>query len=51
MGGKRIIEKLGGKGNIVFFKLGDQPNIDERLKGLRKFLQLGPTFTSRPRWT
>jgi len=42
MGGKRIIEKLGGKGNIVFFKLGDQPNIDERLKGFKEVLATRP---------
>jgi ribose transport system substrate-binding protein len=42
LGGKRIIEKLGGKGNVVFFTLGDQPNIDERLKGFKE------VFTTRP---
>lgn len=42
MGGKRIIEKLGGKGNVVFFKLGDQPNIDERLKGFKEVLATRP---------
>jgi ribose transport system substrate-binding protein len=38
MGGKRLIEKMGGKGNVVFFTLGDQPNIDERLKGFKEIL-------------
>jgi ribose transport system substrate-binding protein len=42
LGGKRIIEKLGGKGNVVFFTLGDQPNIDERLKGFKE------VFATRP---
>jgi ribose transport system substrate-binding protein len=42
LGGKRIIEKLGGKGNVVFFTLGDQPNIDERLKGFKEILATRP---------
>jgi ribose transport system substrate-binding protein len=42
LGGKRIIEKLGGKGNVVFFTLGDQPNIDERLKGVKEVLATRP---------
>ena len=42
MGGKRVIEKLGGKGNVVFFTLGDQPNIDERLKGFKEVLATRP---------
>jgi ribose transport system substrate-binding protein len=35
LGGKRIVEKLGGKGNVVFFSLTSQPNTDERLKGFK----------------
>jgi ribose transport system substrate-binding protein len=42
LGGKRLIEKLGGKGNVVFFTLGDQPNIDERLKGFKEVLATRP---------
>ena len=42
LGGKRVIEKLGGKGNVVFFTLGGQPNTDERLKGFND------VFASRP---
>jgi len=42
MGGKRVIEKLGGKGNVVFFTLGGQPNTDERLMGFKD------AFASRP---
>ena len=42
LGGKRVIEKLGGKGNVVFFTLGGQPNTDERLKGFKD------VFASRP---
>ena len=42
LGGKRVLEKLGGKGNVVFFTLGGQPNTDERLKGFKD------VFASRP---
>jgi ribose transport system substrate-binding protein len=42
LGGKRIIEKLGGKGNVVFFTLTSQPNTDERLKGFKD------VFATRP---
>jgi ribose transport system substrate-binding protein len=42
LGGKRLIEKMGGKGNVVFFTLGDQPNIDERLKGFKEILATRP---------
>jgi ribose transport system substrate-binding protein len=42
MGGRRLIEKLGGKGNVVFFTLAGQPNIDERLKGFKDVLATRP---------
>lgn len=42
MGGKRIIEKLGGVGNVEFFTLGGQPNTDERLKGFKDMLATRP---------
>jgi ribose transport system substrate-binding protein len=42
LGGKRLIEKLGGKGNVVFFTLGGQPNTDERLKGFKEVLATRP---------
>lgn len=35
MGGKRVAEKLGGKGNVVFFSFAGQPNTEERLKGFK----------------
>lgn len=39
LGGNRIAQKLkGGKGNIVVFTIVGQPNIEERLKGLRDSL-------------
>jgi ribose transport system substrate-binding protein len=33
LGGQRVVEKLHGKGNVVFFTMPGQPNLDERLKG------------------
>ena len=42
MGGKRLISKLGGKGNVVFFTLGGQPNTDERLKGFKDAISSRP---------
>jgi len=44
LGGKRVIEKLGGKGNVVFFTLGGQPNTDERLKGFKEVIATRPNI-------
>jgi len=42
LGGKRIIQKLGGKGNVVFFTIGGQPNTEDRLKGFKDVLSARP---------
>jgi ribose transport system substrate-binding protein len=42
LGGRRVIEKLGGKGNVVFFTSTGQPNTEDRLKGFKD------VFASRP---
>ena len=42
LGGQRVIEKLGGKGNVVFFTIAGQPNTEERLKGFKD------VFSTRP---
>jgi len=42
LGGSRVIEKLGGKGNVVFFTLAGQANTEERLKGFKD------VFSTRP---
>jgi ribose transport system substrate-binding protein len=42
LGGRRVVEKLGGKGNVVFFTIAGQPNTDERLKGFKD------VFATRP---
>lgn len=44
MGGRRLVEKLGGKGNVVFFTLADQPNTVERLKGFKDVLASEPNI-------
>ena len=36
LGGQRVVEKLNGKGNVVFFSMPGQPNLDERLKGYQE---------------
>lgn len=33
LGGEELVRRLGGKGNVVFFTMPGQPNLDERLKG------------------
>jgi ribose transport system substrate-binding protein len=42
MGGRRVIQKLGGKGNVVFFTLSGQPNLEDRLKGFKDVFQSRP---------
>ncbi len=42
LGGNRVVEKLGGKGNVVFFTIAGQPNTEERLKGFKD------VFATRP---
>ena len=42
LGGRRLIEKLGGKGNVVFFTIEGQPNVEERLKGFKDVLSNRP---------
>jgi ribose transport system substrate-binding protein len=42
MGGRRVIEKLGGKGNVVVFTISGQPNTEDRLKGFKD------VFATRP---
>jgi len=42
LGGRRVIEKLGGKGNVVFFTFAGQPNTEERLKGFKDVLATRP---------
>ena len=42
LGGRRVVEKLGGKGNVVFFTIAGQPNTEERLKGFKDVFSTQP---------
>lgn len=44
LGGHRVIERLGGAGNVVFFTLSGQPNMEERLKGFQDVLATRPNI-------
>ena len=38
LGGRHLAQKLGGKGNVVFYSFLGQPNIDDRLQGFKDAL-------------
>jgi ribose transport system substrate-binding protein len=42
LGGRRMAERLGGKGNVVIFTWQGQPNIEERLKGFKDVFASNP---------
>jgi ribose transport system substrate-binding protein len=42
LGGHRVVDRLGGRGNVVFFTLAGQPNNDERLKGYKDVFSSNP---------
>jgi ribose transport system substrate-binding protein len=42
MGGQRLAQELKGKGNVVFFTMPDQPNLQERLGGYKAALAKTP---------
>jgi ribose transport system substrate-binding protein len=42
LGGSRLIEKLGTKGNVVVFTIPGQPNTEERLRGFKEALAAQP---------
>ena len=44
MGGHRVVEQLGGSGNVVFFTIAGQPNMEERLKGFKDVLDTRPNI-------
>lgn len=35
LGGQRVAAQLNGRGNVVFFTMPEQPNLEERLKGYK----------------
>jgi ribose transport system substrate-binding protein len=44
LGGRALVQKLGGKGNVVFFTNPGQPNLDERLNGYKDVLADSPNI-------
>ena len=44
LGGNRVVTKLAGKGNVVFFTIPGQPNTDERLKGFKDAFASSPNI-------
>lgn len=44
LGGHRVVEQLGGSGNVVFFTIAGQPNMEERLKGFKDILGTRPNI-------
>jgi ribose transport system substrate-binding protein len=42
LGGQRVIQKLGGRGNVVFFTFAHQANTEARLQGFKE------VFATRP---
>jgi ribose transport system substrate-binding protein len=42
LGGRALVDKMGGKGNVVFFTNPGQPNLDERLDGYKDILAASP---------
>jgi ribose transport system substrate-binding protein len=42
LGAQTLVQKLGGKGNIVFFTMPGQTNMDERLKGYMDVVSTKP---------
>ena len=42
LGAKRLVERLNGKGNVVFFTFAGQPNIEDRLKGFKDVFSSSP---------
>jgi ribose transport system substrate-binding protein len=42
LGGARVSAQLNGKGNVVFFTIAGQPNLEERLKGYKDVFASSP---------
>ena len=42
VGGQRLADKLKGKGNVVFYTIPGQPNLDERLRGYKDIIAEHP---------
>jgi ribose transport system substrate-binding protein len=44
LGGGRVATRLGGKGNVVFFSIPGQPNMEERMKGFKDVFSSSPNL-------
>ena len=44
LGGRALVDKMSGKGNVVFFTNAGQPNLDERLNGYKDVLANSPNI-------
>jgi len=44
MGAQVAVKKLNGKGNVVFFSMPGQPNLDERLRGYKDIFANSPAI-------
>jgi len=44
LGGRALVQKMGGKGNVVFYTNAGQPNLDERLAGYKDVLADSPNI-------
>ncbi len=42
LGGRELVDRLGGKGNVLVFSIPGQPNIEERLKGYKDAIAGSP---------
>jgi len=42
LGGQRVVDRMGGRGNVVFFSMPGQPNLDERLQGFKDIFATHP---------
>lgn len=42
VGGKRLVQELKGKGDVVVYTMPSQPNLDERLRGYKAALENSP---------
>ncbi|HLI77354.1 MAG TPA: substrate-binding domain-containing protein [Acidobacteriaceae bacterium] len=42
LGGQRVVERLHGKGNVIFYSIPGQPNLDERMKGYEEIFSNSP---------
>ena len=42
LGADRVVDRLGGRGNVVFFTITGQPNLDDRLKGYKDIFEQHP---------